>query len=80
MSASLAEYFAAHRPRPYWQGGERVQGRYKDIPFVGSVGYENMRNEQEGSMASVHLDLPLKDGDVWRTILRVKPRSLKLRK
>jgi hypothetical protein len=80
VSASLAKYFAEHRPQPYWKGGERVIGRYKDMPFIGSVGYENMRNMDEGMMALVHLDLPLKDGDVWRTILRVKPRSLKLRK
>ena len=80
MSASLAKYFSENRPQPYWKGGERVFGKYNNIPFIGSVGYENMRNMDEGLMALVHLDLPLKDGDVWRTIIRVKPRSLKLRK
>lgn len=79
MSASLAEYFAANRPKPYWQGGERIEGLYNGIPFIGTVAYENMRNTDEGLMVAIQLDLPLKDGDVWKTILRVKPRTIKPR-
>ena len=79
MSASLAEYFAKNRPQPKWQGGERVEGLYNNIPFIGTVGYENMRNDDEGLMATIHLDLPLKEGDVWKTILRVKPKTIKPR-
>jgi hypothetical protein len=79
MSANLAEYFAANRPQPHWQGGERIEGLYNGVPFVGTVAYENMRNEDEGLMAAIHLDLPLKDGDTWTTIIRVKPQSIQLR-
>ena len=78
--STLAEYFAANRPQPYWQGGERVQGKYQGTPFIGSVGYENMRNPDEGLMATVHLDLPIKENDIWKTVIRVKPQTLKLRK
>ena len=79
MSASLADYFAKNRPQPKWQGGERVQGLYNSVPFIGTVGYENMRNEDEGLMALIHLDLPLKDGESWKTVIRVKPKTIKLR-
>ena len=79
MSANLAEYFAANRPQPYWQGGERIQGLYNGIPFIGTVAYEIMRNEDEGMMVAIQLDLPLKDGDTWTTIIRVKPQSIQLR-
>ena len=78
--STLAEYFAANRPQPRWLGGERVQGKYQGTPFVGSVGNENMRNIDEGLMATVHLDLPIKENDIWKTVIRVKPKSLKLRK
>lgn len=77
--SSLAEYFAANRPQPRWLGGERIEGIYNGIPFIGSVGYENMRNSDEGLMATIHLDLPIKEGDIWKTIIRVKPRTIKLR-
>lgn len=79
MSASLADYFAKNRPQPRWQGGERVQGLYNNIPFIGTVCYENMRNEDEGLLVAILLDLPLKDGDVWKTIIRVKSKTLSLR-
>lgn len=76
---NLAEYFARNRPEAQWSIGDRVQGLYNGIPFIGSVGSEVMRNEEEGPMASVHLDLPIKHDDVWKTIIRVSPQSLQSR-
>jgi hypothetical protein len=57
---NLAEYFAANRPKARYHIGDRVEGRYQGVPYVGTVGSDVMRNETEGSMVTVHLDLPLK--------------------
>jgi hypothetical protein len=77
--STLAEYFAKHRPTAKYQIGDRVEGVFKKIPWVGTVGSDTMRNEAEGSMVSVHLDLPFKiDGEIHQYI-RVKYKDLKLR-
>ena len=77
--STLAEYFAEHRPKAKYQIGDRVEGVFKKIPWVGTVGSDTMRNEAEGSVVSVHLDLPFKiDGEIHQYI-RVKYKDLKLR-
>jgi len=77
--STLAEYFSKNRPVARYQIGDRVEGRFKKAPWVGTVGCDNMRNELEGPMVTVHLDLPLKiDGVIYKQ-LRVKYRDLKLR-
>ncbi len=58
--STLAEYFAEHRPKPKYQVGDRIEGTYKGIPYVGTAYTDNMRSELEGPMVSVHLDLPIK--------------------
>jgi hypothetical protein len=57
---NLAEYFAANRPVPKYKFGDRVEGVYKGMPYIGTAYTDNMRNETEGPMVTVHLDLPLK--------------------
>ncbi len=77
--STLAEYFAEHRPKAKYHVGDRVEGVFKKIPWVGTVGSDIMRNEDEGSMVSVHLDLPFKiDSEIYQYI-RVKYKDLKLR-
>lgn len=76
--ASLAEYFAANRPQAKWTFGERVCGKFNGIPFVGTTGGEGMVNEEQGSLVTVFIDLPIKHKDVWHTtFIKVKPNSLK---
>lgn len=76
--ASLAEYFAANRPVPKYQIGDRVIGKYHGIPFVGTVGCDNMVNETIGPMVTVFLDLPLKHKDtVHFTFVKVKYKDIK---
>ena len=41
---NLAEYFAANRPEPKYNFGDRVEGTYKGIPYVGTAYTDNMRN------------------------------------
>jgi len=76
--SSLAEYFAANRPKPKYQIGERVHGVYQGVPFVGTVGCDNMVNEEQGPMVNVFLDLPLKTKEkTYNTIIRVKYKDIK---
>jgi hypothetical protein len=75
--SSLAEYFEANRPKPKYHVGDRVEGTYQKIPYVGTVYTDNMRSELEGPMVSVHLDLPMKIDKTWHTIIRVKYKDIK---
>jgi hypothetical protein len=75
--SSLAEYFEANRPKPKFNVGDRVEGTYQKIPYVGTVYTDNMRNETEGPMVSVHLDLPMKIGAEWHTFIRVNYKEIK---
>ena len=74
---NLAEYFAANRPKPKYQFGDRVEGIYKGIPYVGTVYTDNMRNETEGPIVSIHLDLPMKIDKTWVSYIRVKYKDIK---
>jgi hypothetical protein len=75
--STLAEYFAQNRPVPKYAVGDRVEGTYQKTPYVGTVYTDNMRNETEGPMVSVHLDLPMKIDSVWHTMIRVKYKEIK---
>jgi len=74
---TLAEYFEANRPKPKYSFGDRVEGTYMKIPFVGTAYTDNMRNEAEGPMVSVHLDLPIKIDSVLHNIIRVTYKDIK---
>ena len=71
------EYFAKHRPVPKYKFGDRVEGTYKGMPYVGTAYTDNMRNETEGPMVSVHLDLPIKLEGVWHNNVRVTYKEIK---
>lgn len=74
---NLAEYFEQHRPKPKYKFGDRVEGTYKGIPYIGTAYTDNMRNETEGSMVSIHLDLPMKLDGVYVNYIRVKYKDIK---
>lgn len=75
--STLAEYFAANRPKPKYEFGSRVEGVYRGIPYVGTAYTDNMRNLDEGPMVNIHLDLPMKVDSVWQTMIRVKYKDIK---
>ena len=53
-------------------------GKYNGVPFIGTTGGEGMVNEEQGSLVTVFLDLPLKHKDTWhQTFVKVKPKDLK---
>jgi hypothetical protein len=68
---NLAEYFEQNRPRPRYSFGDRVEGVYQGIPYVGTAYGDNMVNELEGARVSIHLDLPMKLGSEWVSYIRV---------
>jgi hypothetical protein len=74
---TLAEYFEKNRPKAVWSIGDRVFGRWNKVPFVGTVGCDNMVNETEGPRVSIHLDLPIKYKDTVYNIIFVKQKDIK---
>ena len=74
---NLDEYFTANRPVPKYAFGDRVEGTYKGIPYVGTVYTDNMRNESEGPRVSIHLDLPMRIGTEWLNYIRVGYKDIK---
>jgi hypothetical protein len=74
---NLSEYFEKNAYKPTWFIGDRVFGRYKKIPFIGTVGNDTLINEIEGPRVSIFLDLPMKVDDAYRSIIIVKPKDLK---
>jgi hypothetical protein len=74
---NLAEYFTANRPKPRYKFGDRVEGTYMKIPYVGTAYTDNQRSEAEGPMVSVHLDLPIKIDSVWHNNIRVTYKDIK---
>lgn len=77
---SLSEYFKQNRYQPTWFIGDRVEGKWNGIPFVGTVGNDGLVSEEQGPKVSVHVDLPiLYQGKVYNIIF-TKPKELKARK
>ena len=74
---SYAEYFEKVCYKPTWFIGDRVSGKYKKIPFIGTVGNDTLVSELEGPRVSVFLDLPMKVDKEYRSIIIVKPKELK---
>jgi len=71
------EYFTANRLVPKYNFGDRVEGTYMGIPYVGTAYTDNMRNELEGPCVSIHLDLPMKIEKEWHSYIRAKYKDIK---
>ena len=74
--SGLAEYFANNRYKPTWFIGDRVFGKFGQVPFIGTVGNDTVINEVEGPRVSVFLDLPIRIKDTVHRIVFVKPSEL----
>lgn len=76
---NLSDYFAKVAYQATFSIGDRVEGHWRGMPFVGSVGNDRLISEERGPEVTVHVDLPIKqDGKFWYVIL-VSPKELKLR-
>lgn len=58
-----ADYFEKHAHKAKYEFMARVEGKYKNIPFVGSVGNDTLLSLEVGPVLHIHLDLPMKVGD-----------------
>lgn len=77
---TLTDYFAKIGYKHTYDIGDRVQGKWNGIPFVGSVGNDRLVDPDRGPEVTIHLDLPIKhDGKIHR-ILIVKHKDIKRRK
>lgn len=72
-----AEYFERNRYKPKYFIGDRVFGYWQKIPFIGTVGNDNLVSEAEGPRISVFLDLPMMTKDGPRSLLIVKHRDIR---
>ena len=75
--ASQTDYFEKIGYKPKYFIGDRVFGHYKKIPFIGSVGNDTVINEIEGPRISIHLDLPMKVDNTYRSVIIVKHKDIK---
>ena len=74
---SLSDYFGQIGYTGPWQIGDRVIGKWNQIPFVGTVGNDRMGMNGTGPEVTVHLDLPFKYQDKIYYRLIVKHRAIK---
>ena len=75
--ATIAEYFEMNRPKPVWQIGDRVSGKWNKIPFIGTVAVDNMVSEALGPQVRIFLDLPIKFEEEIHTVITVKQDEIK---
>lgn len=69
---TLAEYFDTVCYHATYNLGDRILGRYKGVPFIGTVGNDNQLNPIDGPFITVHLDLPIKIDDEVKNVIIVK--------
>lgn len=75
--ASLADYFAANRYKAVYSIGDRVFGKFKKTPFIGSVGNDTEISMETGPQVSIHLDLPIKVDGEYKSVIIVKHKDIK---
>jgi hypothetical protein len=75
--SKYADYFSANRYKPKYFLGDRVFGRWKKIPFVGTVGNDSLVSEEEGPRISIFLDLPLRLKGTEVSVIIVKHKDIK---
>ena len=74
---NYTEYFNNKAYKPKYQIGDRVIGKYNDIPFVGTVGNDTVISEITGPQVSVLLDLPFKYENKIYNVIIVKHKDIK---
>lgn len=77
---SLTNYFDKTSHKSKWFIGDRVEGKWNGIPFVGSVLVETYLNEEDGPKVTINVDLPILYKNEIYTIITLKPKDLKARK
>jgi len=68
---STAKYFAEQTYTPRYHLGDRVFGKYRGAPFIGSVGVDHKVYVDGPPKVAVMLDLPLKLDGMMLTLIEV---------
>jgi hypothetical protein len=71
------DYFERIGYRGKYHIGDRVFGHYKKIPFVGTVGNDRLINNITGPEITIHLDLPMKVDNTYKSFIIVKHKDIK---
>ena len=74
---SQSDYFNRIGYKHTYDIGDRVFGHYKKIPFVGSVGNDRKINDIDGPEVTIHLDLPMKVHNEYKSFIIVKHKDIK---
>jgi hypothetical protein len=74
--ASLSDYFAKNAYKPKYFLGDRVYGKFHNIPFVGTVGNDRVIN-LDGPEITIHLDLPMRYNGELKNFIIVKHKDVK---
>lgn len=70
--ANYAEYFSKVTYKPTYHLGDRVRGKWNNIPFSGTVSIDNMLDPDVGPFVIVTLDLPIKKDGLLLNLLKVQ--------
>lgn len=71
------DYFERIGYKHVYDIGDRVFGRYKKIPFVGTVGNDRLVSNITGPEVTIHLDLPMKVDNEYKLFIIVKHKDIK---
>ena len=73
------DYFNRIAYKHTYDIGDRVEGKWNGIPFVGSVGNDRFVSEYDGPEVTIHLDLPIIYKGKRHNILVVKHKQIRRR-
>lgn len=74
--ASLSDYFAKNAYQPKYFLGDRVYGKFHNIPFIGTVGNDRVVS-LDGPEIIIHLDLPIRLNGELKNFIIVKHKDVK---
>lgn len=75
--ANLKDYFDSVGYVSKYDIGDRITGKWNDIPFMGTVGNDTRTNLTDGPYVTVHLDLPIKFKNVVNNVIIVKHKNIR---
>ena len=80
LMGNQTDYFQRISYKHIYDIGDRVEGVWNGIPWVGSVGCDKLVDLDKGPEITIHLDLPIKLEDKIHRIIVVKHKNIKRRK
>lgn len=72
MMASMSDYFAKNRYQCKYYLGDRVRGKWNNIPFTGSVAIDTVIEDDAQPIVIVFSDFPILFDGVHYTLIKSK--------